>query len=148
MSLDIEVDFGIIEPWLARIIHFQDAIQEDTKQTIAWWLEDTMYEEAPGGLSNRLRDSIYAEVIGDTIRCVPDIWYAWFVESGTSASSGVYISKLKPLEPQFPYIGGRAKWGTHKGTPANPFVSRTFDRLLDELGDFLDPLLQWFVEVP
>jgi len=137
-SLSIEIHTEDIAEWIYETVEMKDAVTDSAKNWIAWWISDTMEEEAPVGLSRRLVDSITTIIEDDKISVYPDIWYAVFVEEGTGASPGVYASTAKPFVSQAPYKGARLKTGIHRGTPANPFVSRTFIRLLDEMDDFLE----------
>jgi len=52
-------------------------------------------------------------------RVGPSVFYAQFVERGTGPSPGRFI----------PAIEKRVRDGTHPGTPRNPFVQRTIDKL-------------------
>jgi len=145
MSLTIEITTEDIAEWLYDVISMKDAVTTQAKDWITWFLMDTMEEEAPVGLSGRLGESITSVVTDDTISVFPDIWYAIFVEEGAAASEGTYVSGVKPFRSQSPYIGGRIKKGIHKGTPANPFVARTYMRLMDEMDDFLDRYIEHLI---
>jgi len=146
MALTLEVDFGDMDVWIKGIIRTQSENQSLMKERIAQYLEDTMKEEAPRGATGNLRASISAEIIMDTITVTPDIWYAYFVEMGTGPSHGAYVPGLKPIVQQVPYMGGRVKWGTHQGTPINPFISRTFSRMIREMDTYLKDIGDWFFD--
>jgi len=142
MALVIEMSVEDIADWLYDMAEMKDSVTYEAKQWIAWFIEDTMKEEVPVGLSRRLHDSITAIISDDGVMVFPDIWYAIHVEDGTRASPGTYISTVKPKRrDQFPYVGGRVGWGIHRGTPANPFVQRTFERLENEMDEFLETYL-------
>ncbi len=138
MSLTIEIDTTDVAEWLYGVAEMADTITDRTMRWIGWFIADTMEEEAPVGRSKRLGESIRT-VIGDGLISVwPDIWYAKFVNDGTNPSEGAFVGAIRPFSPQSGYLGGRVRHGMHKGTPANPFINRTYNRLLDEMDDFLD----------
>ncbi len=138
MSLVIEIDTQDVAEWLYDVAEMKDTVTDHAMQWVAWFIADTMEEEAPVGASKRLGESIRTVIEDGLIRVWPDIWYAKFVEDGTAPSEGAFVGGIKPFRPQPGYFGGRVRHGTHRGTPANPFVSRTYSRLLDEMDDFLD----------
>jgi len=138
MALSIEITTEDLAEWLYDVADMEDQVTDQAKQWVTWFIMDTMEEEAPVGESERLSNSITSVVTDDTISVFPDIWYARYVEDGTGPSTGTYVSKLKPYRSQAPYIGARVKFGIHRGTPANPFVARTFQRLMEEMDDFLE----------
>lgn len=146
MAVTLEVDFGDMGVWIKGIIRTQTEYPTVMRERIAQYLVDTMIEEAPLGATGNLRKSISAEIIGDTITVTPDIWYAYFVETGTGPSAGAYTLRIKPMSPQVPYIGGRARVGTHPGTPINPFISRTFSRMIREMDTYLNDIGNWFFD--
>jgi len=49
----------------------------------------------------------------------PNAHYAKYVERGTGASPGMFVAAIEK----------RIRAGTHPGTPKNPFVQRTIDKL-------------------
>ena len=146
MALTLEVDFGDMGVWIKGIIRTQTEYPVRMRDRIAAYLVDTMKEEAPRGQTGNLRASISAEVINGTITVTPDIWYAYFVEMGTGPSPGAYVPGIKPIVPQTPYVGGRVGWGTHGGTPINPFISRTFSRMIREMDTYLNDIGRWYFD--
>ena len=59
------------------------------------------------------RDKRYHGRVGPSVR------YAQFVERGTGPSPGAFIAALEK----------RVRVGQHPGTPRNPFVQRTMDKI-------------------
>ena len=158
MALEVRIDFDTISDWIAGVVGIKGKVTRDALNWIRWWIEDTMYEEAPVGLTGELRDSIKSYVEGEEIVVRPEIWYAYYVHEGTDPSPGRYIPALQSERSTYPgarlvegkqlkieetvrggvsVIRGILDIGIHPGTPKNPFVERTFNRLIEELDDFL-----------
>ncbi len=145
MPVVIEIDTADVADWLYGVTEAMDGITDQAIQWVAWFIADTMEEEAPVGRSKRLGESIRTVIEDDSITVWPDIWYANFVEDGTNPSEGAFIGAIRPHRPQAGYVGGRVRHGTHRGTPANPFVARTYERLMDEMDDFLERYVEEMV---
>ena len=166
MALRVIIDWGPVRDLLLKL-ESKPRIDRETKEDMADRLVEIMTEEAPRGLTGMLKELIYAEISDSTIKVVPWVYYAYFVESGTRASSGRYFPTLKSdRAPGYPgarlVLGARSDelfersvregWaeeklfttieqriGIHPGTPANPFVFRTRERFVKEE-------LEWIME--
>lgn len=166
VEITIQVGFDDAQRWILGILDTYEENKNEMMDKIAWYLEDTMYEEAPVGLTGRLRDSIRSEIIGDTVTVIPDIFYARFVVEGTSPSAGGYVPTLFSGKSAYPgarltqeRIGMQIDWegaiirgreisfgkGVHPGTPKNPFVDRTFERFIADMDDYINEIGDWWL---
>jgi len=107
-------------------------IQDRLVPTFAERAVELGSEEAPVGRTGRLANSLVAEGDKKEMRVRPTVAHAVHVISGTRPSPGRYVWQL----------GKRVLTGRHPGTPANPFMYRALNRLLDESVRILNRLVQ------
>ena len=135
----VRVKWGKL-PILGRLVAH---MKRDTLKKTVDLIYETMKQEAPVH-TGRLRDSIRVEWSESEARIGPTVPYAKYVICWTRPSPGRYVPKIgkRLVNPRF-YHARSGKIlprdiGMHPGTPANPFVERTYRKIIKQLPRLLE----------
>jgi len=147
-----------------EIINGLQSMAKNTDKSLSFGLDDAakevkekMSNEAPKGLSRRLSDEIDIESAGSLIRIIepvatnfaPGTQYASNIEDGSNKG---YIPNVYSISEYYG-VDMKMAWAIalstkERGTPANPFVERTYEWALDQSNKWTneigDKLLVYF----
>lgn len=135
----VRVKWGRI-PILGRLV---SRLRRSVLQEVAQTAVRIMKEEAPVR-TGRLRASIRAEIEDTEARIGPTVDYAKYVICWTRPSPGRYVPAIgkRLVNPRFFHAkSGKVLMrdiGMHPGTPANPFVEKTCEKLKQVLPRLLE----------
>jgi len=135
----------------AMVLHFKKRVPKRVLKKAGEVGVQIMKEEAPRGITGRLRESIRYRITDKRVEIFPDIDYAKFVIRGIRSSPGRYVPYLGTAWAGGLELGKRLVRpskrnpviGMHPGTVPNPFVDRAARRMRPELDRILRGEAKW-----